>query len=132
MLDRKKLQSMAQEGNQAAAEVADQGDKEAAEIAAVLDADPGALPDLSKFTDEDATKLIKIQAGARGMLDRKKLQAMAAEGNEAAVEAEAALEADPDALPDLSKFSDEDAAKLVKIQAGARGMLDRKRVHTLT
>ena len=103
---------------------------EAAEAAVASD-----LPDLSTITADEEQRIVKLQANAKGYLHRKKMKAqlaakleesgMAAE--EAADTAAAAVESGAD-LPDLASFSAEDAEQITKIQANARGFLQRKKM----
>lgn len=79
------------------------------------------LPDLESYSEEDAARLTKIQAGARGMLARKQGASHAGAGRQARAPR-------GEALPDLAQFSEEDTTKLTRIQAGARGFLARQQV----
>jgi hypothetical protein len=97
------------------------------DAAAALDKDSEALPDLSKFSEEERAKIIKMQAAGRGYIARKEV----AERQKAATNASTAVapvEEGAEGLPDLSKFSDEERAKIVKMQAAGRGYIARKEV----
>lgn len=88
------------------------------------------LPNLKSFSADDKSKITRIQAGIRGSLARKSVksgtegskdfrQVRSEPGKRKSVQAGAGL-------PDLSSFSQDDTAKLLKIQAAARGSFVRK------
>jgi hypothetical protein len=78
--------------------------------------------DLSAFSVEEEAQIIKIQAAARGHLTRNARKSTSA----AAVAAAKVVEQVSAALPDLTGFSADEEAQIVKIQAAARGHLTRK------
>lgn len=91
------------------------------------------LPDLSRFTEKDTVAVTKIQAGARGLLSRKQNSvrphrhaAATALRHQASNESLGGTSRRM-CVPDLSSFTEEDTAKITKIQAGTRGLLSRKR-----
>merc|ERR1719235_2683260 len=81
------------------------------------------LPDLASYSVEDTAKITKIQANARGMSVRKQAESATKDPVLEAAEEQVAAS---DELPDLSSYSAEDAAKITRIQANARGMHVRK------
>mmetsp|Transcript_10113 Transcript_10113/g.16557 ORF Transcript_10113/g.16557 Transcript_10113/m.16557 type:complete len:948 (+) Transcript_10113:33-2876(+) len=91
------------------------------------------LPDLFRFTEEDTAAVTKIQAGARGLLSRKQNSARPHRHvAPTALRHQASNEnlggtSRRMGVPDLSSFTEEDTAKITKIQAGTRGLLSRKR-----
>jgi len=81
------------------------------------------LPCLDGFTDSDKAKLTKIQAGARGLLARKRVLQMQEQGKR-----DRRFVNEEDRMLALAMMnSAADPAKVTKIQAGARGFLARKR-----
>merc|ERR1719199_1964308 len=63
------------------------------------------LPQLSSFSHDDAAKVTKLQAQARGRLARKQMAE------------QKSPKSTKDDLPDLNSFSQNDKAKLTHIQA---------------
>merc|ERR1719272_822595 len=96
----------------------------------VAAADIHELPDLASFSKEDTAKLTKIQAGARGHLERKHAADAKSAQNTSKPNQGGKQNVNKDVsepLRDLSSYSDEEKAQLVKIQAAARGGMARKK-----
>ena len=89
------------------------------------------LPDLESFSEADKVQIAKIQASARGYIVRKHMKEdmekkLVEETGATAEEAKAAVEQSMDEI--MANFSAEDEAKLVSVQARARGYLTRKKM----
>jgi len=89
------------------------------------------LPDLESFSEADKVQIAKIQASARGYIVRKQMKEdmekkLVEETGATAEEAKAAVEQSMDEI--MANFSAEDEAKLVSVQARARGYLTRKKM----
>eukprot|EP00227_Mantoniella_beaufortii_P019466 CAMPEP_0197584104 /NCGR_PEP_ID=MMETSP1326-20131121/6810_1 /TAXON_ID=1155430 /ORGANISM="Genus nov. species nov., Strain RCC2288" /LENGTH=1093 /DNA_ID=CAMNT_0043148417 /DNA_START=227 /DNA_END=3508 /DNA_ORIENTATION=+ len=106
----------------------------------------GGLPNVADFDAEDQSRVLKIQAAARGRAARREVATMrapppgaigaaddapdaaAAAVDEMAAAAEEAIAVETAELVDLKELSEEDRARIVQMQASARGYLARKQL----